>query len=959
MSAREPTPERRARATIDAQLGSAGWLVQDRGAMDVHVAPGVAVREFPLAAGHGFADYLLFVDGRPVGAVEAKPVGHTLAGVETQSAKYADGVPTTLRAPVRPLPFLYETTSVETRFTNRLDPEPKSRRTFSVHRPETMREWLLAKPLPEWASDWPSPHVAEATTDYAGRPSTFRSRVRAMPSLAARDTTGLWPAQDRAIRNLEASLSANHQRALIQMATGSGKTFTAVNAIARLLTFAAPRRVLFLVDRKNLGEQAESEFRRYRLPWNNRLFTEEWNVQLLTSSTINPSTTVVITTIQRLWSILSGEPEPAEGLDEEGSQFEAAGQPARQPVEAAYTPKLPPEFFELIFVDECHRSIYSVWGQVLDYFDAFLVGLTATPSNHTYGFFDGNVVSEYSHDDAVADGVNVNYDVYPIRTRIGEQGSTIAADGESTLRYRDRATRQERWEMPDEDICYGAEELDRGVVAVDQIRTVFRELHDKLFTEIFPGRREVPKTLVFCKDDSHAEDVLRIVREVFGKGNDFAQKITYRTTGKNPRDLIQSFRTSYWPRVAVTVDMIATGTDIRPVEIVVFLRRVRSRIFFEQMKGRGMRICDATELSQVTPDAPGEKTHFVIVDCVGACEQTFQDTQPLERKKSVPLTKLMELVAAGSTDENVHSSLASRLARLDRQCDDEHRRKIREVGGCTLRDVTHEILAALDPDTVIAEARSAHGLSPGTEPTAVQIEAARDRLLIDAAAPIRSNPALRILLDDMRRKFEQVIDEVSRDEVLEAGFSREARQRAADLVRSFEQYLAAHKDEFEALQFFYTRPHAERLRYEDVKRLHEALGLVDARFQEPRLWAAYKTQDGQRVRGDAATRGLADLVSLVKFATKTEPVLVPHEETVESRFATWLERQRAAGRQFTAEQVWWLERMRDHVAASIEITPDDFESVPFAEKGGLARATRLFGPDLGAFVAEVNRELAA
>ncbi len=959
MPAPEPTPERRARQTIDADLTASGWVIQDRREMNVRASHGVAVREFVLDAGHGYADYLLFVAGRPVGAVEAKPVGHTLTGVEIQSAKYSDGVPDTLRPPVSPLPFLYETTGVETHCTNLLDPEPKARRVFAVHRPETLQEWLQAKPLVEWATSWRPPTAVAERPDDPPRPSSFRARVRAMPPLPDRDVTDLWPAQDRAIRNLEASLAANRQRALVQMATGSGKTFTAVSAIARLLTYAAPRRVLFLVDRRNLGEQAESEFRRYRLPWNNRLFTEEWNVQLLTSSTINPSTTVVITTIQRLWSILSGEPEPVEGLDEEGSQFDASGQPARQPVQAAYAPKLPPEFFELIFVDECHRSIYSVWGQVLTYFDAFLVGLTATPSNHTYGYFDGNVVSEYTHEDAVADGVNVDFEVYRIRTRIGEHGSRIEADGETVVRFRDRATRQERWEMPDDDIEYGAEDLDRGVVAVDQIRTVFRTLRDKLSTEIFPGRREVPKTLVFCKDDAHAEDVVRTVREVFGKGNDFAQKITYRTTGKSPRDLIQEFRTAYSPRVAVTVDMIATGTDIRPVEIVVFLRRVKSRIYFEQMKGRGVRVCDATELRQVTPDAPGAKDHFVIVDCVGACEQTFQDTQPLERKKSVSMAKLMELVAAGSTDEDVHSSLASRLARLDRQCGDEERRQIREVGGCALRDVTYQILAAIDPDTAVAEARREFRIPESAEPTAAQIEEARDRLLVEAGAPIRSNPALRTLLNDMRRKFEQVIDEVSRDQVIEAGFSGDARAKAGELVRSFEAWLAGHRDEFEALRFFYARPHGERLRYEDVKRLHEALGLADARFQEPRLWAAYGAQDGQRVRGDAATRGLADLVSLVKFAAKAEPVLVPHEETVKARFAAWLERQRPAGKTFTEEQVWWLERIRDHVAASIEITPDDFDAVPFAEKGGLAKATRLFGPDLKSFVAEINGELAA
>ena len=260
----------------------------------------------------------------------------------------------------------------------------------------------------------------------------------------------------------------------------------------------------------------------------------------------------------------------------------------REPVPVEYNPNVPIETFDVIITDECHRSIYNLWRQVLEYFDGFLIGLTATPSKQTFGFFNQNLVMEYNHEQAVADGVNVDFDTYRIRTEITEQGSTVEAGYH--VDRRDRQTRKTRWEQLDEDLTYAPNQLDRDVVAVDQIRTVVQTFRDKLFTDIFPGRTDVPKTIIFAKDDSHAEDIVRIVREEFDKGNEFCQKITYKTTGVAPEDLLVSFRNSYHPRIAVTVDMIATGTDIKPVEVVFFMRNVRSRSFFEQMKGRGVRV---------------------------------------------------------------------------------------------------------------------------------------------------------------------------------------------------------------------------------------------------------------------------------------------------------------------------------------------------------------------------------
>jgi type I restriction enzyme R subunit len=396
------------------------------------------------------------------------------------------------------------------------------------------------------------------------------------------------------------------------------------------------RRVLFLVDRANLGEQAEKEFQGFRTPDDNRKFTELYNVQRLTSNTIGSSSKVVISTIQRLYSILKGEAE----LDpeaEEHTTLDAAdeiGHP-KEPLPVVYDKAVPLEYFDVVFVDECHRSIYSLWRQVLEYFDAYLIGLTATPAKHTYGFFNQNVVMEYPHERAVADGVNCDYEVYRIRTSITAAGSTIEAGPGTMVGYRDRQTRKMRWEAPDEDVRYSADDLDRNVVAIDQIRLIVQTLRDKVLKETFPDRTEVPKTLIFAKDDSHAEDIVRIVREEFGRGNEFCQKITYKVTGTTPAHLIQAFRNSYNPRIVVTVDLIATGTDIKPVEIVMFMRSVQSRVLFEQMKGRGVRVIQPDEIRAVTPDAKA-KTRFLIIDCVGVTEKTLSDRSRLPPKGSYP-----------------------------------------------------------------------------------------------------------------------------------------------------------------------------------------------------------------------------------------------------------------------------------------------------------------------------------
>ncbi|HET7260382.1 MAG TPA: DEAD/DEAH box helicase family protein, partial [Casimicrobiaceae bacterium] len=683
------SPEEQARWEIDRLLEAAGWTVVGVSQADINAGRGVAIREFPLSEGHGFADYLLYVDGRAAGVIEAKKVGATLTGVEVQSSRYSKGLPAALPAWRRPLPFIYESTGVETHFTNGLDPEPRARNVFAFHRPETLAGWL------NFLSSQSGTETGSAGSHQAQEaPLTFLARARTMPALVTEwGDHKLWPAQIIAIRNLEASLAQNKPRALIQMATGSGKTFTAISSLYRLIKFAGARRVLFLVDRGNLGRQTMKEFDQYVSPVNNYKFGEEFIVQHLTTNHLDTTARVCISTIQRMYSMLKGRELPEEADEESTERVESL---FREPDPIDYNPALPIETFDIIVTDEAHRSIYNLWRQVLEYFDAYLIGLTATPNKQTFGFFNQNLVMEYGHPQAVADGVNVNYDVYRIRTEVTDAGSKVEAG--YWLEVLDKPTRAKRdWQL-DDDFEYAPEELDRRVQTPDQIRTVVRTLRDCWRTDLFPQRQELPKTLVFAKDDNHAEAIVEILRQEFGRGNEFAQKITYRTTGATPENLIKSFRTSYYPRVAVTVDMIATGTDIKPVEIVVFMRSVKSRSFFEQMKGRGVRVIRDDDLRGVNPGERVHKDRFVIVDCVGVCERDKTDSHPMDRKKSIPLDALLQAVSLGNVEPEVLSSVAVRLARLDAELTDAERAKVlTDAGGIGLKELSGGIVKALNP----------------------------------------------------------------------------------------------------------------------------------------------------------------------------------------------------------------------------------------------------------------------
>jgi type I restriction enzyme R subunit len=921
-------PEQKARDTIDALLRQAGWVVQHAKKIDLNAGLGQAVREYQTDVGP--ADYVLFLEGKAVGVIEAKRVeeGQRLTAHETQTEGYASARLKWVNNE-KPLPFLYESTGIITRFTDARDPKPRWREVFSFHRPETLKEWL-------------------------GQGESLRARLHHIPPLNPNHVPAkelrLRDCQETAIANLEQSFKEDRPRALIQMATGAGKTYTAITSIYRLLKHAHGKRILFLVDTKNLGEQAEQEMMSYVPLDDNRKFTELYNVQRLKSSFVARDSQVCISTIQRLYSILKGEE-----LDEITEEVNPAEiKQSKEPLPVVYNEKIPPEFFDFIYIDECHRSIYNLWQQVLDYFDASLIGLTATPDNRTYGFFKKNVVSDYSHEKAVADGVNVGNEIYVIETQVTRQGATITA--QQQVEKREKLTRKKRWEQQDEDEAYSATQLDRNIVNPDQIRTVIRTFREKL-PEIFPGRKEVPKTLIFAKTDSHADDIIQTVREEFGEGNAFCKKLTYKIE-EDPKSVLAQFRNDYFPRIAVTVDMIATGTDVKPLECLLFMRDVKSRNYFEQMKGRGTRTLDMDDLKKVTPSAVSAKTHYVIVDAIGVTKSLKTASQPLITKPTVPLRDLAMQVMMGATDEDTVSSLAGRLARLSKQLDADDQRRIREAaGGMELTQLVGRLFGAIDADNIEARALELARLPIGSDPGDDKRKEAQQQLVSEASKVL--NGDLVELIETIRRDKEQTIDHDNIDAVLRAEWDKDAANNAQALTDEFADYLKANQDNITALTIFFSQPQRRReLSYDLIRQVLDKLKADKPKLAPLRVWQAYRQLDDYK--GAQPVSELTALVALIRRVCGMDATLSTLDDTVRRNFQNWIMKHHSGGSEkFNEEQMDWLRMVRDHVANSFHIERDDLDMTPFDGQGGLGKMYQLFGAKMDTLLDELNEVLVA
>ena len=890
---------------INPLLDKAGWKIQNYKVANPHSSKGVAVEYFQI--GKDQADYILFVNRQAVGVIEAKKPGETLTGKEKQTGRYSEDFPEEFDSIELPLPFLYESNGHEHRFTNLWDPKPRSREIFAFHKPETFEEWIVK-----------------------GKKENLRFKLAKNPQY---ENKGLWHVQKKAITGVKESLVLGKPKALIQMATGSGKTFVAVNLCYYLIKHCGAKRILFLVDRGNLGNQTRQEFENFEVPEDGRKFTDIYNVQHLNNNKIVGVNRVVISTIQRMYSILQGEKE----LDPEKENDESfMGDPTMQVEALEYNKNVPIEEFDFVIVDECHRSIYNLWKQVLDYFDSFMIGLTATPSKSTIGFFDSNLVMEYTHEEAVADQVNVDFTVYNIRTKITKFGSIIEK-GETILK-RDLRTRKKRWYVLEDEVQYGADKLDKAVVAKDQIRKIIRTFKEKLFTEIFKDRRWVPKTLIYAKDDNHADEIVKIVREEFNEGNDFAVKITYKTEGDKDA-LLRSFRNSPNPRIAVTVDMIATGTDIKPLEIVFFMRPVRSRLYFEQMKGRGVRVMKNDDFKSVTPDAMA-KERFVIIDAVGVCEnEGLNETRPLEQMPHISFEKLLKFLQYGKPKREHLSSMASRLSRLQKRLTETQIKEIKTICGNELPDYSKGFVTAIDEDKILEEAQKKFGERPKKE----EIEKIASERMKIALQPFIGNMKLMTRLPELKKEVEQIIDIVSIDVVEEAGHSKIATEKAKKTVDTFREFIKKNKSELVAIQIFYENK--GRLNWKDIKQLSEKIRSPPFVLTTSILWQAYKRLEEKKVRGNTNNKRITDFISLLKYEIQKTSELEPYLDTVDKRFSEWLGTQREQGVSFNQEQLNWLEKIKNHIAATAEIEADDFELGELQQMGGLGKAVKTFGQE--------------
>ena len=913
-------PEEKARLVIDRKLKESGWIIQDLSELNLIAGLGVAVREYQTSCGK--VDYALFMEGVPVGVVEAKAEnkGEILTTVEAQNARYAHSE---LKYFVgsHSIRFAYEATSQITRFTDYKDIDYRSRAVFSFHRPETLLELL-------------------------GKEDTIRNNMKRIRPL---DGAGFRECQIKAIQNLDKSFADNRPKALVQMATGAGKTYTAITFAYRLLKYSRVNRILFLADTKSLGIQAEQEFRAYIPNDDARVFPDIYGVHRLVRSYMPGDCQIYISTIQRMYSILKGEE-----LDEKADEIsfnEVDGADRQKPKEVVYNPKYPPEFFDCIIVDECHRSIYNVWKQVLDYFDAFIVGLTATPDQRTFAFFNQNVVSEYSREQAIVDGVNVGEDIFVIETDVSKHGGHLM---KQMVEYRDRLTRARRWKQLDEEVDYSPSELDRNVVNLSQIITIIRTFKENVFTTLFPRRKEVPKTLIFAKTDSHADDIINVVREEFGKGNEFCQKITY--SAKNAEQALSSFRNEYNPTIAVTVNMIATGTDVKAIECLVFMRDVRSRSYFEQMKGRGTRTLNKDQLQQVTPSATENKDHFVIIDATGVTRSKKTDSRPLDVKPSVSTKTLMTLVATGTKDKETLTALASRIARLNSQMTATEKQEFKNVVGQSAGEVAQNLLNAFDDDVVCERAE----IDPPDEKGEIReedkpkYERTQKELVQKAIAPFHK-PQVRNFIESTRNSHEQIIDSDNVDTLLFAGFAESQQEKADQTIKTFREFIEERKDEIIALGIIYDQPYQQRaIALDGLKKLYEKL--KQRAISVETLWTSYAVKKPDNVKKGTVAQ-LADLVSMIRFEMGMLGELTPFAERVHANFQSWTMKKNSGNVHFTDEQMAWLRLVRDHIKISLSITYDDLELTPFDARGGLAKFYEIFGDEYESILAELNSVL--
>lgn len=860
-------PEEKARVKIDQMFVDAGWKVVDRDFYSPTITA-AAIRE-GLLEGNREADYFLFINGKAVGVLEAKREEVDVASdiVCEQTIKYTRYVPECYQAYLRPLPFIYQSNGVTTLFRDcrveDSDYEPMNR----IHTPKEMVKML--------GIDDP----------YAGLP-TLQNK-------------GLRDCQYEAISELENSFRSGQNRALLVLATGAGKTYTACMSAYRFLAYTPMKRILFLVDRNNLGKQAEGEFGMFRLTENGDPFNTIYTVNRLKSSKVPSDSNVVISTIQRLFSLLTGQEIVDNDDDDEDT---ATGE-----VQLTGNLQLPSDFFDLIIIDECHRSIYGNWRKVLEYFSsAKMIGLTATPVPETMAFFNNNRVSNYTLERSIVDGVNVDCRVYRIKTEVTENGGAILKG--QKLKRVTKYTGDIENIKNEETRSYTKEELNRSVINPAQIKLVLETYRDAVYTEMFtdpqrePNMDYLPKTLIFALNEVHATNIVKIAKEVFGRTDDkFVQKITYSSGDSN--ELIRRFRNDKEFRIAVTCTLVATGTDVKPLEVLIFMRDVASEPLYIQMKGRGVRTIGDDQLRNVTPNA-FSKDCFFLVDAVGVTEshKTVPGGGTGPQGPTITLRRLLELLTHGNVSDEYMLLLASKLPRIDRKCNDSQREHFQELAHASMREISSNIYEAFEKNL----------LPPYEDINEPNNE--RKGLV----APLTHHPEARHYLLILAAGFMETL-QPGEDTLISKGFSQE---EASEVTSAFEKYCDEHQDEIEALRMIYNND-GEPLTYVILKDLENKLKMANNKFQSSRIWNSYAIVNPQSVKKHTTKEekeALTNIIQLVRFANHQIEKLESLYPQAQQRFNLWYGQMQ---RTVTESQIAIIRQIVDYIASNGACTIKD------------------------------------
>ena len=879
-------PEEKARVIIDRMFEEAGWKVVDRDKYAPNMTA-VAVRE-GLMVGNKEADYLLFLNGKAVGVLEAKRIETDINSdiVQEQARLYTRSCPKWCQAwfPNIPLPLAYVANSRDLMFYDTRKSNSEFEYCKKIHSPKEVKKLLGLE------------------DDYVG-----------LPTLSPK---GLRACQYEAITQLEQSFRNGENRALMVLATGAGKTYTACLAAYRMLAFTPMKRILFLVDRNNLGKQAETEFGTFRLTENGDPFNTIFTVNRLKSSSVPTDSNVVISTIQRLFSLLKGDEITDNDEDDEEIEDKEIMLPEN--------PNLLSDFFDMIIVDECHRSIYGNWQKVLNYFSkAKLIGLTATPVPETKAFFNGNIIVNYTLEKSIVDGVNVDCRVYRIKTQATENGGAIL-EGEKVKRET-CYTGQVETVNNQETKNYTREELNRSIVNPAQIKLILETYHDAVYTEMFtdPQREAnmdyLPKTLIFALNENHATNIVQIAREVFGyNDNRFVQKITYSAGDSN--ELIRQFRNDKDFRIAVTCTLVATGTDIKPLEVVMFMRDVASEPLYIQMKGRGVRIIGDEQLRNVTPNAYS-KDCFYLVDAVGVTEHEKTVTAPSDGATTqlISLKELLEKITHGNVNDDYLRLLASRLSRISHKCEEKDREKFISLAHISMMDIASNIFDALEQ---------------GFLPEYINVnEPNTDRKAL--VCNIANYPDAREFLLILNAGFIETLMP-GEDTLISKGFSQEEAQTTTS---AFEAYCEEHKDEIEALRIIYNNQ-GEPLTYTMLKDLENKLKFASSKFNTSLLWNSYAIINPQMVKHCSTKEekeALTNIIQLVRYAFHQIERLESLYPSASQRFNLWCGQNQ---RPLTEEQIGVMQQVFSYIASNGYCTITEIKD---NDKTQAAQLIRVFG----------------